>query len=148
MFRTHWWKSSRAGRRYNKANRLTTSRPLFTENPRRVILGNPHSSTRIPYGTRAYGCGRLFTESPRRVLLGNSEGIRRAGASNSPGIIPPAYLDLCATTSPAVICGGVAVTEDRFFATKSPALQFDCSSASLCSKTLVETTTPSPASTQ
>src|SRR5919112_869315 len=36
MFRTYWWKSSRA-RRYNKANRLT-GRPLFTENPRRAIF--------------------------------------------------------------------------------------------------------------
>src|SRR5215211_1432093 len=27
--------------------------PLFTENPRRLILGNPYSSTRILYGTGA-----------------------------------------------------------------------------------------------
>src|SRR5215208_6502639 len=60
----------------------------------------------------------------------------------------PSSLSLCATSSPAVICGGFGSRGARCCATKSPALQFDCSSASLCSKTLVETTTPSPASTQ
>src|SRR5215208_180348 len=68
--------------------------------------------------------------------------------SSTPSSLSAVWVDLCATTSPAVIWGGFGINEASRCATNCPALQFDCSSASLCSKTLVVTTTPSPASTQ
>src|SRR5918998_2060120 len=89
------------------------------------------------------------------------------GKREGPGLLqePPALtslaleLSLCAllaynvalcvaTTSPAVTWGGFGSKGLRCSATNSPALKVDCSSAALCSKTLVETITPSPASTQ
>src|SRR5919112_5923375 len=59
-----------------------------------------------------------------------------------------AYRALYATTSPAETWGGFGIRGARCSATNSPATKVDCSSASLCSKTLVETVTPSPASTK
>src|SRR5919107_3236213 len=68
--------------------------------------------------------------------------------STTPSSLSAVWVDLCATSSPTVICGGFGSNEARCCAVNCPALQFDSSSASLCSKTLVETITPSPASTQ
>src|SRR5215217_1937165 len=80
----------------------------------------------------------------------------RAGAPNSPGSIThiAPELSLClaydvalyTTTSPAVTWGGFGSKGARCSPTNSPALKLDCSSASLCSKTLIPTITPSPAS--
>src|ERR687890_2657457 len=67
--------------------------------------------------------------------------------STTPSSLSAVSVDLCATTSPAVICGGFGSNEASRCATNCPALQFDSSSASLCSKKLVEIITPSPAST-
>jgi hypothetical protein len=62
--------------------------------------------------------------------------------------LSPAYFALYATTSPAVTWGGFGIRGARCSATNSPATKVDYSSASLCSKTLVATVTPSPASTK
>src|SRR5215204_3561461 len=35
----------------SRDNPYDTLGPIFTESPRRGLLGNPYSSTRIPYGT-------------------------------------------------------------------------------------------------
>src|SRR5215212_6575224 len=79
------------------------------------------------------------------------------GCSKSPG---PSHIyssrTLCvaydfalyATTSPAVTWGGFGIKEGSCSSTNSPALKVDCSSAALCSKTLIPTITPSPASTK
>src|SRR5215204_444678 len=110
----------------------------------------------LPSSVRALG------EVPRIFLLSTrvNKGRRRgsAGASQEPPLsltsssrtlsLSLAYLPLYTTTSPAVTWGGFGLKEPRSSATNSPARKVDCSSASLCSKTLVETITPSPASTQ
>ena len=85
-----------------------------------------------------------------------NKGKEKARAPESPGSLsylalelPLAYDDtLYATTSPAVTWGRFGIKGARCSATNSPALKVDCSSASLCSKTLVATVTPSPASTK
>jgi hypothetical protein len=94
----------------------------------------------------------------RMFLPGTSvnKGKEKARAPESPGSLTSssrtlrlAYDDtLYATTSPAVTWGGFGSKGARCSCTNSPALKVDCSSASLCSKTLVETVTPSPASTK
>src|SRR5215211_92018 len=99
-------------------------------------------------------------ELPRNPIPGSwvNKGKHKAGAARSPGSLTHLALELSpslaydvalyATTSPAVTWGGFGLKGPRSSATNSPARKVDCSSASLCSKTLVETITPSPASTQ
>jgi len=43
----------------------------------------------------------------------------------------PSYVDLCATTSPAVTCGGFGSNEPRLSRIHSAALRFDSSEAAL-----------------
>src|SRR5215207_9913572 len=45
--------------------------PLFTLLPRRILLGNLHSYTRIPVTVLGRRQASLISELPRRVLLGN-----------------------------------------------------------------------------
>ena len=49
------------------------------------------------------------------------------------------YFASYASTSPAVTWGALGINGARCSATNSPALKVDCSSASLCSKTLPRT---------
>ena len=80
------------------------------------------------------------------------EHYRVPGASEAPALshlssprTPSfAYLPLYMSTSPAVIWGGFGSKGCRCSCMNSPALMVDCSSASLCSKTLVVTITPAP----
>ena len=83
---------------------------------------------------------------PQRVAEVAQEGFVPM-ISEMPGFVAY-YFALYATTSPAVTWGGFGSKGARCSAMNPPALKVDCSSASLCSKTLVETITPSPASTQ
>src|SRR5215213_4769970 len=74
--------------------------PLLTENPRRGVVGNPYSYTRIPIqywgvGKRNFACSpALFSELPRetvwKVLGGCSGGLRCAPwrAGDTPQICP------------------------------------------------------------
>src|SRR5215213_11944253 len=118
-----------------------------------------------------------FLDSLRRLILGNSECERAKedrgtvvlallcsnlvalqerycpcnfllALSTTPSSLWAVWVDLCATSSPAVICGGFGSNEASRCATNCLALQFDCSSAAWCSKMLIESITPSPASTQ
>src|SRR5688572_914856 len=104
-----------------------------------------------------------FRECPkgevRRILIPRTpvnKGKKKAEAVMSPGphnsgsrTLCRAYFALCATTSPSVIWGGFGNTEARPCSPMySPALQVDSSAPDWCSKTLIETITPSPASTK
>src|ERR687896_651719 len=98
----------------------------------------------------------LHKHEVRRITLLRTRvnnGKHKAGTARSPGShtslsVCLSYLALYATTSPAVTWGGFGIKGARCSATNSLALKVDCSSASLCSKTLIDATTPSPASTQ
>src|SRR3712207_1140082 len=101
-----------------------------------------------------YGLPRIPLPSTKFV----NKGKQKAGTVKSPGSLTSglrtlsvylAYdVALYTPTSPAVTWGGFGSKGARCSCTNSPALKVDCSSASLCSKTLVDTITPSPASTQ
>src|SRR5215207_5171611 len=103
------------------------------------------------------GYGLLRIHLPG-TWVNKSSKRKSRGAPNSPPALSHIWLSnsLClaydvalyATTSPAVTWGGFGSKGDRCSATNSPATKVDCSSAALCSKTLVETVTPSPASTK
>src|SRR5207342_3149528 len=58
------------------------------------------------------------------------------------------YFAVCATTSPAVICGGFGSNGAMFWCTQSAACLLDASTPARSWKTLVETITPPPASAQ
>src|SRR5215211_778885 len=115
------WKSSRR----ICGNSLPRSSLRVTPDLRSHISSHPRGSRKAFY---ARSCKRSFKNFPPRHF-------------------PLVYFALYATTSPAVTWGGFGSKGARCSCTNSPATKVDCSSASLCSKTLVATITPSPAST-